>query len=88
MRRLDFRYTPKHGSWLNMAEIEIGVLTSQCLGRRIPQHEVLVKEVAAWERQRNNAKVGINWMFRVDDARVKLGKAYPDCEAKRERKAA
>lgn len=88
LRRIEFHYTPKHGSWLNMAEIEIGVLGSQCLDRRIPDREMLAREVAAWERQRNDAKARINWMFRIDHARAKLGKVYPDHEAERERRAA
>jgi len=88
LRRLDFHYTPKHGSWLNMAEIEIAVLTSQCLDRRIPDSQTLVSEVTAWQRQRNEAKARINWMFQVDHARTKLGRVYPDHEAVRKSKAA
>ena len=88
LRRLEFHFTPKHGSWLNMAEIEIGVLTSQCLDRRIPDREMLAHEVSAWTDARNAAGARINWLFRVDDARRKLGKVYPDVEAVREAKAA
>lgn len=88
LRRLEFHYTPKHGSWLNMAEIEIGVLTSQCLDRRIPDFETLDREVTAWTKSRNVAGARINWMFRVDHARTKLGKAYPSCEVERARKRA
>ncbi len=88
LRRLEFHFTPKHGSWLNMAEIEIGVLVSQCLSRRIPDREMLSTEVAAWTAARNAEGARINWMFRVEDAREKLGKVYPDVEATREAKAA
>lgn len=88
LRRLQFHFTPKHGSWLNMAEIEIGVLTSQCLDRRIPDRQTLAAEVAAWQRRRNDDKARVNWLFRVDHARTKLAKAYPDHDAARERRAA
>ena len=77
MRRLEIHYTPKHASWLNMVEIEIGVMVSQCLDRRIPSKDLLVKEVKAWERRRNRDKARINWLFTVDRAREKLGRAYP-----------
>jgi len=72
MRRLQFHYTPKHGSWLNMAEIEIGVMTTQCLRRRIASRESLASETAAWNRQRNATGAVINWLFHVDHARSKL----------------
>jgi transposase len=75
--RIEFHYTPKHASWLNMVEIEIGVMVSQCLDRRIPDKATLVAEVASWERRRNAEKARINWMFTVDRARVKLRRAYP-----------
>jgi transposase len=75
--RLEFHYTPKHASWLNMVEIEIGVMVGQCLDRRIPDKGTLVAEVVAWERQRNAERARINWMFTVERARAKLGKAYP-----------
>ena len=75
--RLEFHYTPKHASWLNMVEIEIGVMVSQCLNRRIPDKATLVAEVAGWERRRNAEKARINWMFTIDRARVKLRRAYP-----------
>lgn len=75
--RLEFHHTPKHASWLNMVEIEIGVMVSQCLDRRIPDKATLVSEVASWERRRNAEKARINWMFTVDRARVKLRRAYP-----------
>ena len=75
--RLEFHYTPKHASWLNMVEIEIGVMVGQCLDRRIPDKATLVAEVANWERRRNDEKARINWMFTIDRARVKLRRAYP-----------
>ena len=78
LRRLKFHYTPKHASWLNMVEIEIGVLQGQCLDRRIDNPECLANEIAAWQRQRNNTKARINWMFTTDKARAKIGRAYPD----------
>jgi transposase len=77
LRRLEFHYTPKHASWLNMVEIEIGVMVAQCLDRRIPDRATLVSEVAAWERRRNKEKARINWLFTVQRAREKLGRAYP-----------
>ena len=88
LRRLEFHFTPKHGSWLNMAEIEIGVLVSQCLSRRIPNREMLSREVAAWTNARNAQGTRINWMFRIENAREKLGRVYPDVEATRKAKAA
>jgi transposase len=78
LHRLEFHYTPKHASWLNMVEIEIGVLRGQCLDRRIGERKRLVAEIAAWERQRNAAGARINWMFNTDRARTKLARAYPD----------
>jgi transposase len=77
LRRLEFHYTPKHGSWLNMAEIEIGVLRRQCLDRRIESRDRLRVEVAAWEYQRNASGTRINWMFSTEKARLKMAKAYP-----------
>ena len=77
LRRLEFHFTPKHACWLNMVEIEIGVMVSQCLDRRIPSKEILVKEVKAWERRRNRDKSRIKWLFTIERARVKLGRAYP-----------
>ena len=77
LRRLEFHYTPKHASWLNMVEIEIGVMVSQCLDRRIPDKATLVSEVAAWRRRRNREKAKINWLFTVKRAREKLGRSYP-----------
>jgi len=77
LRRLEFHYTPKHASWLNMVEIEIGVLRSQCLDRRIDTREQLASEIAVWERQRNASGARIKWMFTTNKARVKIGRAYP-----------
>jgi len=75
--RIEFHFTPKHASWLNMVEIEIGVMVDQCLDRRIPDKATLIKQIAAWERRRNAEKASINWVFTVDRARQKLGRAYP-----------
>jgi hypothetical protein len=75
--RLEIHYTPKHGSWLDMAEIELGILGRQCLDRRIDNAEALTQEVAAWEAQRNAAKAKVNWRFTTDDARIRLKKLYP-----------
>lgn len=88
LRRLEFHYTPKHASWLNMVEIEIGVMVSQCLDRRIPSKEKLVAEIKAWERRRNRERAKIKWMFTVDKAREKLGKAYPVLATPKGRRAA
>ena len=73
LRRLEFHYTPKHASWLNMVEIEIGVLRGQCLHRRIGERKQLVSQIAAWEKQRNKARARIKWMFTVERARTKFG---------------
>ena len=78
LRRLEFHYTPKHASWLNMVEIEIGVLRGQCLDRRIGERQALVAEIAAWEHQRNAAGARVKWMFTTERARTKLARAYPD----------
>jgi len=77
LRRLEFHYVPKHASWLNMVEIEIGVLAGQCLDRRIETIEQLTAETAAWEQQRNAANARIKWMFTTDKARARMGRAYP-----------
>src|SRR3954462_11385388 len=82
LERLEFHYTPKHASWLNMVEIEIGVLKGQCLDRRIDTREGLEREIAAWERERNAAGARITWMFTTEKARTKLGRAYPDTTQK------
>lgn len=76
-RKLEFIYTPKHGSWLNMAEIELSVLSAQCLDRRIPTKEMLISEVKAWEQDRNKKATKTNWQFTTEDARVKLKRLYP-----------
>ena len=81
LRRLEFHYVPKHASWLNMVEIEIGVLRSQCLDRRIAARECLVSEIAAWERQRNASGARIKWMFTTAKARAKMARAYPELAA-------
>jgi len=75
--RFEFVYTPKHGSWLNMAEIELNVLTGQCLDRRIDDIEVIRKEVRAWQETRNNRDAKVNWQFTAKDARIKLSRLYP-----------
>lgn len=78
LRRLEFHYTPKHASWLNMVEIEIGVLRGQCLDRRIGERQQLVDEIAAWQHQRNAEGARINWMFTTERARTKMARAYPN----------
>jgi len=77
LRRLEFHYTPVHGSWLNMAELEFSMLTRQCLGRRIGDRGTLAIEVAGWEAARNEQRATIRWQFTVDDARTKLHRLYP-----------
>ena len=81
VKKLEFHYTPKHGSWLNMAEIELSVLQRQCLARRIPDHATLVHEVGAWEKARNEKQATIDWRFSVTDAREKLKRLYPSCSS-------
>jgi len=76
-KRLVFHYTPKHGSWLNQAEIELSILSRQCLNRRLPDRETMKREVTAWEARRNEAKSKIHWLFKVEDARLKLKHLYP-----------
>jgi len=75
--RLEIHYTPKHGSWLDMAEIEIGVMARQCLDRRIPDQDSLKREIKAWQDERNQKGVCVNWRFTTQDARVKLKSLYP-----------
>jgi hypothetical protein len=75
--RFEFVYTPKHGSWLNMAEIELNVLTGQCLNRRIDDIEIIRKEASAWQEHRNNKNAKVNWQFTNDKARIKLQRLYP-----------
>ncbi len=77
IEKIEWHHTPKHGSWLDMAEIELSVLQRQCLDRRIPDQEMLKREVAAWEHQRNQHAVKANWRFTTEDARIKLKKLYP-----------
>jgi hypothetical protein len=77
LEKLEFHYTPKHGSWLNMAEIELSVLARQCLDRRIPNKETLKQEVAAWQERRNQAASSVDWQFTTADARIKLKRLYP-----------
>ena len=75
--RLEIHYTPKHGSWLNMAEIEIGVMSRQCLDRRIPDQRTLGREAAAWQDRRNQEAIKVDWRFTTADARIKLKSLYP-----------
>jgi transposase len=77
LKKLEFHYTPKHGSWLNMAEIELSVLSRQCLGRRIPDEETLKREIKAYEDRRNEIRASIDWQFTSKDARIKLHRLYP-----------
>ena len=76
-KRLEIHYTPKHGSWLNIAEISISILTKQCIGRRIPDLTTLNQEIAAWEQGYNSQHNAVKWHFTTDDARIKLLKLYP-----------
>ncbi len=78
--KLEIHHTPKHGSWLNIAEIELSVLSGQCFNRRIPDCETLCREVAAWEDRRNARQGSVNWQFTTDDARIKLKRLYPSFE--------
>lgn len=79
-KRLEIHYTPKHGSWLNIAEIELNVMTRQCLSRRINTLEILQKELGAWELKRNENQKSVTWHFKTEDARVKLISLYPKIE--------
>lgn len=78
--RLDLHYTPKHASWLNMAEIEIGIMNRQCLNRRIDDIAISTSEIAAWESQRNQQEAKIHWTFTIETARQKMNKTYPSIE--------
>ena len=78
--RLEARYTPKHGSWLNMAEIEIGVMARQCPDRRIPDQSVLRQEAGAWQTQRNRDGMRVDWRFTTADARIRLKSLYPSLQ--------
>jgi transposase len=77
LEKLAIHYTPKHGSWLNMAEIELSILSRQCLARRIPDQDTLKKEVVAWQEKRNTIESSMEWRFTTEDARIKLKKLYP-----------
>lgn len=77
IKRLEIHYTPKHGSWLDIAEIELNVMTRQCLSRRIAEIGLLRKELSVWEAKRNTAAAKVNWQFRTSDARIKLSSLYP-----------
>jgi hypothetical protein len=77
VERFEWHYTPKHGSWLDLAESELGVLSSQCLDRRIPDQQTLVEEVAAWEHDRNRHHAKADWQFTTENARIKLKHLYP-----------
>lgn len=77
-KRLEIHYTPKHGSWLNISEIELNVMTRQCLSRRISSIENLQSELSVWENERNNKQDGVNWQFKTNDARIKLTSLYPN----------
>ena len=76
-QKLEIHYTPTHGSWLNMAEIELSVLARQCLAERMPSMQVVQEQVGAWQQQRNQAQATINWRFTAEDARIKLKRLYP-----------
>ena len=78
--RLEIHYTPKHGSWLDMAEIEIGVMSRQCLDRRIPDQRTLRREAAAWQDRRNQEAIKVDWRFTTADARIKLKSLYPSIQ--------
>lgn len=77
INRLEIHYTPKHGSWLNIAEIELSALTRQCLNRRIPDLPTLIEETKAWNQKRNDKQKGVDWQFKTDDARIRLKRLYP-----------
>ena len=78
IKRFEIHYTPKHGSWLDIAEIELNVMTRQCLSRRIASIEHLQKELSAWEKERNSSQVSVNWQFKTNNTRTKLVSLYPD----------
>ena len=80
-QKLEIHYTPKHGSWLNIAEIELSAMSRQCLNRRIPDRATLTSEVAAWEQQRNGQQKGVDWRFTTNNARIKLKRLYPQIES-------
>lgn len=78
VQRFEVHYTPVHGSWLNIAEVELSVMSRQCTKRRLPNNETLKKELNTWTNERNNDGIGVNWRFRTKDARIKLKKLYPN----------
>ena len=79
-QRLEIHYTPKHGSWLNLAEMELSILTHQCLDRRIPDIDTLRQETQAWQTRRNDRQKGVDWQFTTPDARIKLKRLYPQVQ--------
>ena len=83
IKKLDIHYTPKHGSWLDIAEIELNVMTRQCLSRRIDSIDKLKAELTSWEKERNEAGAKVNWQFRTKDARIKLISLYPELEGEK-----
>jgi DDE superfamily endonuclease len=83
LQRLEIHYTPVHGSWLNMAEIELSALARQCLSRRMGTQEELEREVLAWQKQRNEESITVNWRFTTADARIKLKRLYPSLEPRK-----
>ena len=83
IKKLDIHYTPKHGSWLDIAEIELNVMTRQCLSRRIDSIDKLKSELTAWEKEKNEAGAKVNWQFRTKDARIKLVSLYPELEGEK-----
>ena len=87
-RKVEWPYTPEHGSWLNIAECELSVLERQCLARRLPNVATLMREVSAWEQRRNQALVTIDWRFTTADARIKLKRLYPVLKEQKEQKVA
>lgn len=78
LKKLEIHYTPKHGSWLDIAEIELNVMTRQCLSRRIKSIDILRRELMAWEQERNSKQATVTWQFRTNDARIKLASLYPE----------
>lgn len=80
-KRLDIRYTPKHGSWLNIAEVELSVLSSQCLDRRIADLETMQNEIKAWQQERNLKQKGVDWRFTTEKARIRLKRLYPQYQS-------
>jgi hypothetical protein len=82
VEKVEIHYTPKHGSWLNMAEIELSILARQCLSDRMPSMDFVEKQVNVWQTERNQAQITINWRFTTEDARIKLKRLYPSFEAK------